>query len=145
MAKKIITASEIQKMKGYDANKTISANELLEMAANFFMKGEVSDSFCLVPVRFVERANAPECGYLDFLDTGKWEKMEHTPTIWDIVDNAKEGIPGYHEYKALNNQPCVFVDEPYFKPALLTYHAVGGYRTESRKRKGTKWYDIYLV
>ena len=51
MAKKIITASEIQKMKGYDANKTISANELLEMAANFFMKGEVSDSFCLVSVR----------------------------------------------------------------------------------------------
>ena len=145
MAKKIITASEIQKMKGYDANKTISANELLEMAANFFMKGEVSDSFCLVSVRFVERANAPECGYLDFLDTGKWEKMEHMPTIWDIVDNAKEGIPGYHEYKVLNNHPCVFVDEPYFKPALLTYHAVGGYRTESRKRKGTKWYDIYLV
>ena len=94
MAKKIITASEIQKMKGYDANKTISANELLEMAANFFMKGEVSDSFCLVSVRFVERANAPECGYLDFLDTGKWEKMEHTPTIWDIVDNGKGGCCG---------------------------------------------------
>ena len=145
MAKKIITASEIQKMKGYDANKTISANELLEMAANFFMKGEVSDSFCLVPVRFVERANAPECGYLDFLDTGKWEKMEHTPTIWDIVDNGKEGVVGYKEYKVLNNLPCVFVDEPYYKPALLTFTSIGGYRTERKLRRGLKWHNVYLV
>ena len=145
MAKKIITASEIQKMKGYDAKKSISANELLDMAARFFMDNDVSSSFALVPVRFVERENAPECGYLDFLDTGKWEKMEHTPTIWDIVDNGKEGVVGYKEYKVLNNCPCVFVDEPYFKPAVLTYHAVGGYRTESKKRKGMKWYDIYLV
>ena len=145
MAKKIITASEIQKMKGYDANKTISANELLEMAANFFMKGEVSDSFCLVPVRFVERANAPECGYLDFLDTGKWKKMEHTPTIWDIVDNGKEGVVGYKEYKVLKNLPCVFVDEPYYKPALLTFTSIGGYRTERKSRQGLKWHNVYLV
>ena len=145
MAKKIITASEIQKMKGYDANKTISANALLEMAANFFMKGEVSDSFCLVPVRFVERENAPECGYLDFLDTGKWEKMEHTPTIWDIVDNGKEGVVGYKEYKVLNNLPCVFVDEPYYKPALLTFTSIGGYRTERKSRQGLKWHNVYLV
>ena len=145
MAKRIITASEIQKMKGYDAKRSISANELLDMAARFFMDNDVSSSFALVPVRFVERSNAPECGYLDFIDTGKWEKMEYTPTIWDIVDNAKEGIPGYHEYKVLNNHPCVFVDEPYFKPALATYQAVGGYRTERKVWKGTKWYNIYLV
>ena len=145
MAKKIITASEIQKMKGYDANKTISANELLEMAANFFMKGEVSDSFCLVSVRFVERANAPECGYLDFLDTGKWKKMEHTPTIWDIVDNGKEGVVGYREYKVLNNYPCVFVDEPYYKPALLTFTSIGGYSTERKSRQGLKCHNVYLV
>ena len=145
MAKKIITASEIQKMKGYDANKTISANELLEMAANFFMKGEVSDSFCLVPVRFVERANAPECGYLDFLDTGKWKKMEHTPTIWDIVDNGKEGVVGYREYEVLKNYPCIFIDEPYYKPALLTFTSIGGYRTERKSRRGLKWHNVYLV
>ena len=145
MAKKIITASEIQKMKGYDANKTFSANELLDMAARFFMDNDVSSSFALVPVRFVERANAPECGYLDFLDTGKWQKMKHTPTIWDLVDNGKEGVVGYKEYKALNNYPCVFVDEPYFKPALATYQAVGGYRTERKTWKGNKWYNIYLV
>ena len=145
MAKKIITASEIQKMKGYDANKTISANELLEMAANFFMKGEVSDSFCLVPVRFVERANAPECGYLDFLDTGKWKKMEHTPTIWDIVDNGKEGVVGYREYEVLKNYPCIFIDEPYYKPALLTFTSIGGYRTERKSRQGLKWHNVYLV
>ena len=145
MAKKIITASEIQKMKGYDANKTISANELLEMAANFFMKGEVSDSFCLVSVRFVERANAPECGYLDFLDTGKWKKMEHTPTIWDIVDNGKEGVVGYREYEVLKNYPCIFIDEPYYKPALLTFTSIGGYRTERKSRQGLKWHNVYLV
>ena len=86
MAKRIITASEIQKMKGYDAKRSISANELLDMAARFFMDNDVSSSFALVPVRFVERANAPECGYLDFLDTGKWEKMEHTLTAWVSSD-----------------------------------------------------------
>ena len=145
MAKKIITASEIQKMKGYDANKTISANELLEMAARFFMDNDVSSSFALVPVRFVERENAPECGYLDFLDTGKWEKMKHTPTIWDIVDNGKQGVVGYREYKVLKNDPCIFIDEPYYKPALLTFTSIGGYRTERKSRRGLKWHNVYLV
>lgn len=145
MAKKIITASEIQKMKGYDTKRSISANELLDMAARFFMDNDVSSSFALVPVRFVERINAPECGYLNFLDTGKWSALAHTPTLWDIVDKVKEGVVGYREYKVLNNQPCLFVDEPYFKPALLTYQSIGGYRTERKARKGTKWYDIYLV
>ena len=95
MAKKIITASEIQKMKGYDAKKSISANELLDMAARFFMDNDVSSSFALVPVRFVERDNAPECGYLDFLDTDKWNKLDYIPSIWDIVDGNKQGIIGY--------------------------------------------------
>ena len=145
MAKKIITASEIQKMKGYDAKKSISANELLDMAARFFMENDVSSSFALVPVRFVERANAPECGYLDFLDTDKWNKLDDIPSIWDVVDGKKQGVIGYKEYKLHNQKPCVFVDEPYFKPALLTYQSIGGYRTEHRVRSGTKWYDIYLV
>ena len=145
MAKKIITASEIQKMKGYDAKKSISANELLDMAARFFMENDVSSSFALVPVRFVERANAPECGYLDFLDTDKWNKFDDIPSIWDVVDGKKQGVIGYKEYKLHNQNPCVFVDEPYFKPALLTYQSIGGYRTERRVRSGTKWYDIYLV
>lgn len=145
MAKKIITASEIQKMKGYDAKKSISANELLDMAARFFMDNDVSSSFALVPVRFVERDNAPECGYLDFLDTDKWNKFDDIPSIWDVVDGKKQGIIGYKEYKLHNQKPCVFVDEPYFKPALLTYQSIGGYRTERRVRSGTKWYDIYLV
>lgn len=145
MAKKIITASEIQKMKGYDAKKSISANELLDMAARFFMENDVSSSFALVPVRFVERANAPECGYLDFLDTDKWNKLDDIPSIWDVVDGKKQGIIGYKEYKLHNQKPCMFVDEPYFKPALLTYQSIGGYRTERRVRSGTKWYDIYLV
>ena len=145
MAKKIITASEIQKMKGYDAKKSISANELLDIAAMFFMDNDVSSSFALVPVRFVERDNAPECGYLDFLDTDKWNKLDDIPSIWDVVDGKKQGIIGYKEYKLHNKNPCVFVDEPYFKPALLTYQSIGGYRTERRVRSGTKWYDIYLV
>lgn len=145
MAKKIITASEIQKMKGYDAKKSISANELLDMAARFFMENDVSSSFALVPVRFVERANAPECGYLDFLDTDKWNKLDDIPSIWDVVDGKKQGVIGYKEYKLHNQKPCLFVDEPYFKPALLTYQSIGGYRTERRVRSGTKWYDIYLV
>ena len=42
MAKRIITASEIQKMKGYDAKRSISANELLDMAARSFMDHDVS-------------------------------------------------------------------------------------------------------
>lgn len=145
MVKRIITASDIQKMKGYDAKKSISANELLGMAAEFFMDNEVSSSFALVPVRFVERKDAPECGYLDFLDVSKWDSLEHTPSLWDVLDGNKEGVIGYREYKVHRNRPCVFVDEPYFKPALATYQAVGGYRTESRRRKGMKWYDIYLV
>ena len=81
MVKRIITASDIQKMKGYDAKKSISANELLGMAAEFFMDNEVSSSFALVPVRFVERENVPECGYLDFLDVSKWDGLEHTPSL----------------------------------------------------------------
>ena len=145
MAKKIITASEIQKMKGYDAKKSISANELLDMAARFFMDNDVSSSFALVPVRFVERENAPECGYLDFLDVSKWNTLERTPSLWDVLEGNKEGVVGYHEYKTHKNRPCVFIDEPYFKPALATYQAVGGYRTERKVWKGNKWYNIYLV
>lgn len=145
MAKKIITASDIQKMKGYDAKRSISANELLDMAARFFMENDVSSSFALVPVRFVERDNAPECGYLDFLDTDKWNKLDDIPSIWDVLDGKKQDIIGYKEYKLHNQKPCVFVDEPYFKPALLTYQSIGGYRTERKTRKGMKWYDIYLI
>ena len=145
MAKRIITASDIQKMKGYDAKKSISANELLSMAAEFFMGNDVSSTFALVPVRFVERKDAPECGYLDFLDVSKWNTLERTPSLWDVLEGNKEGVVGYHEYKTHKNRPCVFIDEPYFKPALATYQAVGGYRTERKKRKGMKWYDIYLV
>lgn len=145
MAKKIITASEIQKLKGYDAKKSISANELLGMAAEFFMENDVSSTFALVPVRFVERKDAPECGYLDFLDVSKWDSLENTPSLWDVLDGNKEGVISYREYKVHRNRPCVFVDEPYFKPALATYQAVGGYRTERKVWKGTKWYNIYLV
>lgn len=145
MAKRIITASDIQKMKGYDAKKSISANELLGMAAEFFMKNDVSSTFALVPVRFVERKDAPECGYLDFLDVSKWDNLENTPSLWDVLDGNKEGVIGYREYKVHRNRPCVFVDEPYFKPALATYQAVGGYRAERKVWKGTKWYNIYLV
>ena len=145
MAKKIITASEIQKMKGYDAKKSISANELLSMAAEFFMGNDVSSTFALVPVRFVERKDAPECGYLDFLDVSKWNTLERTPSLWDVLEGNKEGVVGYHEYKTHKNRPCVFIDEPYFKPALATYQAVGGYRTERKVWKGNKWYNIYLV
>lgn len=145
MVKRIITASDIQKMKGYDAKKSISANELLGMAAEFFMDNEVSSSFALVPVRFVERKDAPECGYLDFLDVSKWNTLEHTPSLWNALDGNKEGIVGYHEYKTLRNKPCLFIDEPYFKPTLATYQAVGGYRAERKVWKGVKWYNIYLV
>ena len=35
MVKRIITASDIQKMKGYDAKKSISTNEKHDMAARF--------------------------------------------------------------------------------------------------------------
>lgn len=145
MAKRIITASDIQKMKGYDAKKSISANELLSMAADFFMGNDVSSTFALVPVRFVEREDAPECGYLDFLDVSKWNTLEHTPSLWDALEGNKEGVVGYREYKTHKNRPCVFIDEPYFKPALATYQAVGGYRTERKVWKGNKWYNIYLV
>ena len=145
MAKRIITASDIQKMKGYDAKKSISANELLSMAAEFFMGNDVSSTFALVPVRFVERKDAPECGYLDFLDVSKWNTLERTPSLWDVLEGNKEGVVGYHEYKTHKNRPCVFIDEPYFKPALATYQAVGGYRTERQVWKGNKWYNIYLV
>ena len=145
MAKRIITASDIQKMKGYDAKKSISANELLSMAAEFFMGNDVSSTFALVPVRFVERKDAPECGYLDFLDVSKWNTLERTPSLRDVLEGNKEGVVGYHEYKTHKNRPCVFIDEPYFKPALATYQAVGGYRTERKVWKGNKWYNIYLV
>ena len=145
MAKRIITASDIQKMKGYDAKKSISANELLSMAAEFFMGNDVSSTFALVPVRFVERKDAPECGYLDFLDVSKWNTLERAPSLWDVLEGNKEGVVGYHEYKTHKNRPCVFIDEPYFKPALATYQAVGGYRTERKVWKGNKWYNIYLV
>ena len=145
MVKRIITASDIQKMKGYDAKKSISANELLGMAAEFFMENDVSSTFALVPVRFVERKDSPECGYLDFLDVSKWDSLEPTPSLWDVLDGKKEGVIGYREYKVHRNRPCVFIDEPYFKPALATYQAVGGYRTERKVWKGTKWYNIYLV
>ena len=105
MVKRIITASDIQKMKGYDAKKSISANELLGMAAEFFMDNEVSSSFALVPVRFVERKDAPECGYLDFLDVSKWDSLENTPSLWDVLEGNKEGVVGYHEYKTHKNRP----------------------------------------
>ena len=144
MVKRIITASDIQKMKGYDAKKSISANELLGMAAEFFMENDVSSTFALVPVRFVERKDAPECGYLDFLDVSKWDGID-TPSLSYAFDGEKQGIIGYREYRVHKNRPCVFVDEPYFKPALVTYQAVGGYRTERKVWKGTKWYNIYLV
>ena len=78
-------------------------------------------------------------------DIEEWDSLEHTPSLWDIVDKKKEGVVGYHEYKVHNGKPCVFVDEPYFKPALATYQAVGGYRTERKTWKGNKWYNIYLV
>lgn len=145
MVKRIITASDIQKMKDYDAKKSISANELLDMAARFFMENDVSSTFALVPVRFVERKDAPECGYLDFLDVSKWDSLENTPSLWDVLEGNKEGVIGYREYNVHRNRPCVFVDEPYFKPALATYQALGGYRTERKVWKGTKWYNIYLI
>lgn len=144
MAKKIITATEIQKLKGYDAKKSISANDLLDLTANFFMDNDISETFCLVPVRFVERENAPECGYLDFLDSSKWKKIE-TPSFWDYAEKEKQDIVSWREYEVLNGRPCLFVDEPYLNPAILTLKSIGGYRVERKSSKGFKWYNVYLV
>lgn len=126
MPGKIITASEIRKLKGYDEKKSINANELLSIAARFFMKNDLSSSFIVRGMSFSRLKRPPECGYYDATKTAnrvrKYNKM--LVALDPKVDNDWRVLSFLQDMSYLN---VLIVDNSYLDAAALVLRNIGGY------------------
>lgn len=128
MANRIKTAKQILEEKNYVQKKfdTIGFNDLV---AKYFSENDVSATLRVVPLRFVELDDAPDCGFIDRTSPDYWDRAFHEGKIEysELLSAIKKGL----------TTPSVAVDEPFCKNAVYMLSVMGGYIV--KKKRGGRY------
>lgn len=116
----MITAQSILQEKGFQQNK-FDTNGFCELVGNFFLNHEVKDTITLIPQRFIEKEDAPECGYIDATADDYWQKQIEDPN--NPVDFGFYLLMKSHGC----TKPAIYVDEPFIKNCAHLLALMGGY------------------
>ena len=75
MAKKLITAADVLKMKGYNMT-ALNGTEILGIIGEYYLKHDLSDYFYIRSVRFVSYKSAPTNGFVNLSSMDEVVKLE---------------------------------------------------------------------
>lgn len=156
MAKKLIRAEDILKIKGYDT-AALNGTEILSVIGEYYLSHKLSDYILIIPVRFVEYKGMPKSGFLDFTTLDKaFENKETNPElfkgedslfgrtfidlIWDwthyFLQVEKSQIQDwcYKEWQE-DYKPVIIIDQASEKTVIKFIKSIGGYKIEKRGGK----------
>ncbi len=162
--KKIISAEDILKAKGYKADK-FDTDGFMAAVAQFFIDNEVKDKLLIVSNRFLDVMTDEE--YAAYRPT-VWipELTDRYHYYWRLTD--EERTRGWKDQSAVTetggalfvqelwdaghskpegtyelDRPRIVVDSPYYKNALFLLQTMAGYTVEKRRKKNG--YETALV
>lgn len=163
MAKKLITAADVLKIKGYNM-AALNGTEILGIIGEYYLTHDLSDYFYIRPVRFVNFKSAPTSGFVNLAsmnDVVKFEK--ENPEFFKIM--AEYYIPHlswccldtfyWEKYKEGNKRhkltreyigdfvPCIIIDDASEKSVLKFIKSIGGYKIDKCKSK--RYRGFYYV
>ena len=159
--KKIISAQNILKQKGYVQNQ-FDTEGFMEAVAKFFMEHEVKDKLLLVPVRFLDvkpnkfYKNGQPMTYNSYgisvknKDKGWADQAEDKNRKWVFAKDAW----GEFSYLLEENpddrrfyidEPRIVIDKPFFKNAIFMLEVMGGYVVERDKKSRKSKYYVSLI
>ncbi|MGN1229297.1 MAG: hypothetical protein ACI4T5_06535 [Prevotella sp.] len=161
MAKKLITAADVLKMKGYNM-AALNGTEILGIIGEYYLTHNLADSFYICPVRFVRYEYAPKEGFVNLAtmdDVIKFEKENpdflkmlieyHLTWLGWIVysswkwEEYKNGNPRWAEEYLDDFVPCIVIDDASEKAVLKFIRSIGGYKIN---RCTARYYrDCYYV
>lgn len=106
MAKKLITAADVLKMKGYNM-AALNGTEILGIIGEYYLTHELSDVIHINAIRFVEYKGAPKCGYIDLTTYDAVGKLfdEH-PELFGVGNIVDDTI-----YNFITNGEDLFLDD----------------------------------
>ena len=170
MAKKLITAADVLKIKGYNM-AALNGTEILGIIGEYYLTHELSDAILLRSERFVEHKDAPSKGFIDLttLDAAISVRKE-CPSLF-INEDSMLGC-GYYcnqypwlsfmqsesvfehylggtyckEYMdeiAENFVPTIVIDEASEDAVIKFIKSIGGYKLE--KIRGKHKYLLKIV
>lgn len=170
MAKKLITAADVLKMKGYNM-AALNGTEILGIIGDYYISHELSDAISLRSVRFVEHKDAPSKGFIDLTtldaaisvrkerpslfikDNGMFSSGDYYnpyPWLWFLQSEStfEDYIGGtyckeYMDEIAENFVPTIVIDEASEDAVIKFIKSIGGYKIE--KVRGTHKYLLKIV
>lgn len=168
--KKIISAKDILKSKGYAADK-FDTDGFMEAVASFFINHEVKDKLLIVCKRFldIETEEVFEDKREKFLFSETRRHYEANYYYWRVSNNDrakgwkaqcetdKDGHPLFirelceaRHYPPSNvgdtARPRIVVDSPYYENALFLLQTMAGYTVDKRnKRDGIRSAFVSLI
>ena len=170
MAKKLITAADVLKMKGYNM-AALNGSEILGIIGEYYLTHDLSDAISLRSVRFVDHKDAPSKGFIDLTtidaavnirkehpslfiqDNGMFSSGEYYnpyPWLWFLQSESRfeqylEGTycEEYMEEIAKEFIPTIIIDEASEDTVIKFIKSIGGYKIE--KIRGTHKYLLKIV
>lgn len=166
MAKKLIRAEDVLKIRGYNM-AALNGTEILGIIGEYYLTHDLADYFYIRPVRFVNYKSAPKEGLVnlstmddvikfgnenpDFLNTLKedhipWLKWMATVNSWRWEEYKKDNFL-FEEKGCLKDfVPCIVIDEASEKAVVKFIRSIGGYKIERCKARYYKYfYRVTIV
>ncbi len=163
MVKKLITAADVLKMKGYNMT-ALNGTEILGIIGEYYLKHDLSDYFYIRSVRFVSYKSAPTNGFVNLSSMDEVVKLEKdNPDFFEILvklylpylewcyydsfywEKYKEGNKRHKLTKEYlcDFRPCIVIDEASEKAVVKFIKSIGGYRIN--KPQCGKYKPFYFV
>ena len=121
---KILTAKDILKAKGYNIKLKFNIENFARVIGEWFMENKASSQIVLLPYRFADLNNAPDCGFAELAGIAGTFGMADILKIIPRMD----GVPPY---------PFV-IDRSFADEAAKNLQATYGYKV----KKGKKGYSL---
>ena len=164
MAKKLIRAEDVLKIRGYNM-AALNGTEILGIIGEYYLTHDLADSFYICPVRFVRYEHAPTEGFVNLAtmdDVIKFEKENpdflntlieyHLTWLGWIVgeswkwEDYKKGDSRWAEEYLNDFVPCIVIDDASEKAVVKFIRSIGGYKIERCKARYYKYfYRVTIV
>lgn len=125
MAKKITTAKDILKQKGYTYDK-FDTNSFLEAVAQCFLANDLGMELRVIPKCFATMKGNYEGGYIDLTKSSKLESFQNGKDALNFSEYIKSFKPG------LKYTPTIYVDETVSKNAVFALSALADYNVKKK-------------
>lgn len=157
MAKKLLTAEDVLKLKGYNSSP-INGSELLAIIAEYYLTNDISAKLYIAVRRFVEFKDVPKCGYVDLTSTQKmkdfceqhpemagWGKLIDPAKFYEVLQYADPFEYEWQDSQISYNGKYIVIDEASETVIVRFLRGVGGYKLKKYKSNIQKGYILTIV